>query len=90
MYTRYDLYFKAILDNSWIQRKYCFKPISDISYSSNKISENILIFFYIYIFLATIINTLKKKTQQNFKSKMPPQVNKKGKRLFTQFNNHLT
>ena len=38
--------------------------------------------------LATIINTLEKNPK--FKFKTPPQVNKKGKRLFTQFNNCLT
>ena len=85
MWTKYDIYFKAILDSSSIQRKFCFKPIPDISYSSNKISKK-----YIYLFLATIINTFEKKNRTKFKSKTPPQVNKKGKRLFTQFNNRLT
>ena len=49
----------------------------------NKISKNI------FIFLATIRNTLK-KNPKNSSLKTPPQVNKKGKRLFTQFNNRLT
>ena len=84
MCTKYDIYFKAILDSSSIQKQFNFKPIQDISYSSNKISKK-----YIYLFLATIINTLK-KTKKQFKSKTPPQVNKKGKRLFTEFNNRLT
>ena len=54
MCTKYDIYFE--LDSSLIQRQFCFKPIPDISYSSNKISKK-----YIYLFLATIINSLKKK-----------------------------
>ena len=40
------------------------------------------------VFLATIISTL--KNPQNLAIKTPPQVNKKGKQLFSQFNNHLT
>ena len=67
MCTKYDIYFKAILDSSSIQTQFCFKPIPDISYSSNKISKK-----YIYLFLATIINTLKKKTQQNLSLKRHP------------------
>ena len=33
MYTRYDMYFKAILDTSSIQRKYGFRPAPDITYT---------------------------------------------------------
>ena len=72
MYTRNDMYFKHILDSFSMQRKFCFKPIPDIIYTSNKLSKNI------FVFLATIINTLKKK-QQNLSIKTPLQVNKKGK-----------
>ena len=45
MHTRYDMYFKAILDSSSIQRKFCFKLIPDMPYISNKLSKNIFIFF---------------------------------------------
>ena len=50
-YTRYALYFKAILDSSSIQIKFCFKPTIDITYTWNKLSKISL------SFLATIINT---------------------------------
>ena len=86
MCTKYDdIYFKTILDSSSIQRQFCFKPIPDISYFSNKISKKN------YLFWVTIINTLKKKKQNKiyFNSKAPPQVNKKGKQLFTQFQQSL-
>ena len=56
MCTKYNIYFKAIVDSSSIQRQFCFKSIPDINYSSNKISKK-----YSYLFLATIIKTLKKK-----------------------------
>ena len=60
MCTKYDdIYFKTILDSSSIQRQFCFKRIPDISYFSNEISKKN------YLFSVTIINTLKKKTQQN-------------------------
>ena len=63
-YARYGMYFKAILDSSSIQRKFCFKPIPDMTYTSNKLSK-------IYLsFLATIINTLEKR-QQNLSIKTP-------------------
>ena len=38
MCTKYNIYFKAIVDSSSIQRQFCFKPTPDINYSSNKIS----------------------------------------------------
>ena len=62
-YTRYDLYFKAITDSSWIQRKFCFKCTLDITYTSNQISKK--------SFLATIISTLKKATQFSYKNTTP-------------------
>ena len=37
MYTTYDMYFKTILDTSSIQRKFCFKPTPDITYTWNKV-----------------------------------------------------
>ena len=52
MCTKYNIYFKVILESSSIQRQFCFKPIPDKSYSSNKISKK-----NIYLFWATIINT---------------------------------
>ena len=76
------MHFKAILDTSSIQRKFCFKPTPDITYTWNKLSKNIFIFFgHYYKYF--------EKKQQNLSIKTPPQVNKKGKRLFAQFNNHL-
>ena len=64
------MYFKAILDTSSIQRKFCFKPTPDITYTSNIISKNIFIFFgqyYKYF-----------KKNQNLSIKTPLLVNKKG------------
>ena len=51
----------------------------------NKISKK---YRSIYIFGHYYKSFEKKK--QNSSLKTPPQVNKKGKRLFTQFNNRLT
>ena len=59
MCTKYDIYFKTILDSSLIQRQFCFKPIPDISYSSNKISKQN------FFFLGHNYKYLEKKTQQN-------------------------
>ena len=74
MYTGYDMYFKAILDSSSIQRKFCFKPIPDITYTSNKLSK-------IYLsFLATVINTLKKNTTK-FKYKNTTPGEQKGEAI---------
>ena len=82
--TKYTIYFKTILNSSLIQTKFCFKPIPHITYTSSKVSKNISIFFgYYYKYFG-------KKHKQNLSIKTPPQVNKKGKRLFTQFNNRLT
>ena len=67
MCTKYDIYFKVILESSSIQRQFCFKPILDKSYSSNKISKK-----NIYLFWATIINTLKKPTKFNLILKHHP------------------
>ena len=64
-YTRYDMYFKAILDSSSIQRKSPFNCIPDVTYTSNKISKKYL------SLLATIINTLKKSTKLKFKNTTP-------------------
>ena len=48
----------------------------------NKISKNIFMSFGHHL------KYFKKKQNSNLKT--PPQVNKKGKRLLTQFNNRLT
>ena len=66
MCTKYDIYFKAILDNSSIQRQFCFMPIPDISYSSKKISKK-----YIYFF-GHNYKYFEKKTQQNLSLKCHP------------------
>ena len=63
---------KAVPDSCSIQRQFCFKPIPDITFTSNKISKNS------FDFLATIINSLK-KNPQNLSIKTPPKVTKKGK-----------
>ena len=71
-----------IPDSSSMQRQFCFKPIPDTTYTSNKLPKNIFIIFDHYY------EYFEKSQQQS--TKTPPQVNKKGKLLFTQFNNCLT
>ena len=64
-YTRYDMYFKAVLDISSIQRKSPFDHIPDVTYTSKNISKKYL------SFLATIINTLKTSTKLKLKNTTP-------------------
>ena len=78
------LYIKRICGETYQMKcLYIKQTYITLDNTPNKISKNI------FIFLAAIRNTLKKKPI-NSSLKTPPQVNKKGKQLFTQFNNRLT
>ena len=63
------------------KENFCFKCTLDMTYTSNGISKKKFFGHHYKHF---------KKTHKNLAIKTPPQVNKKGKRLFSQFNNCLT
>ena len=78
------LYIKQICGETYqIKCLYIKWTYITLDNTPNKILKNI------FILLATIINTLK-KNPQILTLKTPLNVNKKGKSLFTQFNNCLT
>ena len=79
------LYIKQICDETYqikcLSIKWTYITLDN---TPNKIFKNIFMSFGHYY------KYFKKKNPQNSTLKTPPQVNKKGKWLFTQFNNRLT